>query len=178
VDQKLEAGHLNLYGTKITDAGLAHLESMQELENLFVWQTGVTSSGCKGLSQALPKLKNVRGVDLDKVAAEAAARKKEVKKIVRVDLEWGAVGTDNPPRSQGGGRISSIRSVNPRSEAVKLYWVEYGGGLNYYAEIAAGASLTRATFSKATWFMTDKDETPLGHFIATLEPSQVETPKS
>ena len=170
--------YLNLYGTKITDAGLAPLESMRELKNLFVWQTAVTGSGCDGLSRALPELKIVRGVDLDKVVAEAAANKKEVKKIVRVDLKWVAAGTNNPPRSQGGGRISNIQIVNTRSEAVKLYWVEYGGGLEYYAEIAAGGSLTRATYSKATWFITDTDETPLGHFIAPLEPSQVEIPKS
>ncbi len=170
--------YLNLYGTKVSDAGLAHLKSLRGLKNLYVWRTGVTSSGCEELSRALPDLRVVRGVDLDKAAAEATSRKKEEVEIVRVALKWIPAGTDNPPRSKGGGRISSIQIDNTRGEAVKLYWVEYGGGLKYYAEIAAGGSLTRATFSKATWFITDMDETPLGHFIATLEPSQIEIPKS
>ena len=60
---------------------------------------------------------------------------------------------------------------------MKLYWVEYGGGLKYYAEIAGGATLTRGSFSKATWLITDLNEEPLGYFTATVEPYQVVVPK-
>ncbi len=173
--------YLNLYGTDVTDAGLVHLEPLQKLQRLYVWQTGVTDDGCDNLTRSLPKLKIVRGVNLDKVAAEVAERKKmakaKEKKIVRVDLKWIPAGTETPPRSKGGGTLSSISIENTRSEAVKLYWVEYGGGLKYYADIAAGGMLTRGTFSKATWLIVDLNETPLGYFIATVEPSQVVVPK-
>ncbi len=173
--------YLNLYGTKVTDAGLVHLESLQKLERLYVWQTGVTDEGCGDLARVLPKLKIVRGVNLDKVAAEAGARKKmakaKEKKIVRVELKWVPAGTKTPPRSTGGGTLSSISIENTRSEAVKLYWVEYGGGLKYYAEIAGGGTLTRGTFSKATWLIADLNERPLGYFIATVEPSRVAIPR-
>ena len=170
--------YLNLYGTKVTDAGLAHLGSMKKLRHLYVWQTGVTGTGCDRLSRTLPGVRIVRGVDLDRVVADLEARKEPEVKIVRVELEWVPAGTENPPRSQGGGKISSIEINNNRSEAVKLYWVEYGGGLKYYTEIAAGKSLTRVTFSKATWLITDVDETPLGYFTAPVEPSTVQIPES
>ncbi len=173
--------YLNLYGTDITDAGLAHLGSMPKLQRLYVWQTGVTDEGCNSLARSLPDLKIVRGVNLDKVAADAAARKeqtkKEEKEVVRIDLDWVPAGTKTPPRSKGGGTLSSISIKNTREETVKLYWVEYGGGLKYYAEIAGGATLTRGSFSKATWLITDLNEEPLGYFTATVEPSQVVVPK-
>ncbi len=38
---------LNVYGTKITPAGLATLKHMKQLENLYVWQTGITASDVK-----------------------------------------------------------------------------------------------------------------------------------
>ena len=173
--------YLNLYGTGITDAGLAHLEAMPKLQRLYVWQTEVTDDGCDNLVRTLPDLKIVRGVNLDKVAADAVARKektkKEEKKVERVDLKWVPARTETPPRSKGGGTLSSISIKNTRDETVKLYWVEYGGGLKYYAEIAGGATLTRGSFSKATWLITDLNEEPLGYFTATVEPSQVVVPK-
>jgi len=173
--------YLNLYGTKVSDSGLVHLAALRNLERLYVWETAVTTEGCAALSRSLPELKIVRGVNLDEVAAEAEARekKKEEKKkeVVRVDLKWTPAGTETPPRSKGGGTLSSISIINSREESVKLYWVEYGGGLKYYAEIAAGDTLTRGSFSKATWLITDLNEEPLGYFTATVEPSQVKVPQ-
>ena len=173
--------YLNVYGTTVTDKGLAHLASLEDLQRLYVWETGVTDAGCDLLARSLPRLKIVRGVNLDEVAAAAEARKKESEekqeKVVRVNLDWTPAGTETPPRSTGGGILSSISIINSREEAVKLYWVEYGGGLKYYAEIAAGDTLTRGSFSKATWLITDLNEEPLGYFTAIVEPSQVEVPK-
>lgn len=174
--------YLNLYETKVSDAGLVHLKKLSKLEKLFLWQTEVTGPACDTLGRALPKVKIFRGVDLDQVAADAEARKEKEKveeeQIVRVKLKWNPAGTVNPPRSVGGGILSSMAIKNTRSDSVKLYWVEYNGNLKYYAEIAGGATLTRGTFSKATWLITDLDETPLGYFTATKEPSEVEIPKS
>ena len=173
--------YLNLYGTKVSDSGLVHLAALENLERLYVWETAVTTEGCAALSRSLPELKIVRGVNLDEVAAEAEEREKkkeeEKEEVVRVDLKWTPAGTETPPRSKGGGTLSSISIINSREESVKLYWVEYGGGLKYYAEIAAGDTLTRGSFSKATWLITDLNEEPLGYFTATVEPSQVKVPQ-
>ncbi len=38
---------LNVYGTKITPAGLETLKHMKQLENLYVWQTGITATDVK-----------------------------------------------------------------------------------------------------------------------------------
>src|SRR5216684_3874720 len=37
--------YLNVYGTAVTDVGLANLEGMKKLKNLYVWQTKVTEAG-------------------------------------------------------------------------------------------------------------------------------------
>ena len=173
--------YLNLYGTRVSDKGLVHLASLPRLERVYLWETGVTGEGCAELARSLPNLKIVRGVNLDEVAAQAEDRKKKSeekkKKVVRVNLEWTPAGTETPPRSKGGGTLSSISIINSRQESVKLYWVEYGGGLKYYAEIAAGETLTRGSFSKATWLISDLNEEPLGYFTATVEPSQVKVPE-
>ena len=45
---------LNLAETKVTDAGLAHLEGLKNLKSLYLWQTQVTPDGAEKLRQALP----------------------------------------------------------------------------------------------------------------------------
>jgi hypothetical protein len=48
---------LRLAGTRITDAGLAHLRGLKQLEQLDASGTQVTPEGLKKLRAALPKLK-------------------------------------------------------------------------------------------------------------------------
>jgi hypothetical protein len=45
--------------------------NLNNLKQLYVWQTGVTERGVEKLQKALPSLRIIRGVDLDKVAAQA-----------------------------------------------------------------------------------------------------------
>jgi hypothetical protein len=47
---------MNLYGTKVTDAGIAKLASDKALKKLFVWETGVTHDGAKKLEATVPGL--------------------------------------------------------------------------------------------------------------------------
>ena len=115
----------------------------------------------------------------------AAAIESELKKMLAlteqelieiVQLNWIPAGGAAPPRSTLG-EATTITIKNTRAQMVKLYWVEYEGALLHYADIAAGATLKRGTFSDATWVITDEKEKPLGHFIATVKPSQVDIPK-
>ena len=48
--------HLNLDGTKITDAGLPHLKGLTSLKELRLLDTGVTGTAVEELRQALPSL--------------------------------------------------------------------------------------------------------------------------
>ena len=48
--------YINLYGTKVTDAGIAKLAANKALKKLFVWQTAVTKDGAKKLEAAVPGL--------------------------------------------------------------------------------------------------------------------------
>ena len=165
--------YLNLYGTEIGDAALAELEGLRSLKQLFVWETGVTDLGVARLQRALPDLDIVRGVDLDKpVFPKLAEEEREPKE----DLEWVTEGLGDPPVSKTGSFIL-VTFENLRDEAVKLYWIEYGGGRRHYADIAAGASREQTTYSNATWLITNLSDVPLGYFRTSLKHANAIIPK-
>jgi len=65
--------YLNLYGTKVTDAGLEALKGLKNLKKLYVWQTGVTDAGAAKLTAAIP------GIDINMGWKEPAAPAAEAK---------------------------------------------------------------------------------------------------
>jgi hypothetical protein len=46
---------LNLFDTKVTDAGLVHLKGLTSLQSLTLFNTEVTDAGVEGLQSALPQ---------------------------------------------------------------------------------------------------------------------------
>ena len=70
---------LNLYNTKVTDAGLASLKDMKFLYKLYAWQSGVTEKGAAELKKALPNIDVNLGFKLAKVEPKKEDEK-EVKK--------------------------------------------------------------------------------------------------
>lgn len=169
---KLE--YLNLYSSKITDKGLGYLVELNNLRQLFVWETGVTVSGVEKLQEALPSLRIIRGVDLDKVAAEAATPK-EAPEPLEV-LTWMAVDGSPLPKSNSGDFLL-LHLENQSAHKVKLYWVDYGGGLKYYADIAAGDTREQTTYTGATWLIADVDDNHLGWFRTKSKNAKALIPK-
>ena len=55
-----QAPRLNLDGTRISDAGLAHLKELTKLSSLDINGSQVTEAGVRDLQQALPSLKIYR----------------------------------------------------------------------------------------------------------------------
>ena len=51
---------LSLNRTKVTDAGLEHLEHLTQLEDLWLYGTGVTAAGAKRLQSVLHNCKFYR----------------------------------------------------------------------------------------------------------------------
>src|SRR3989442_7685220 len=43
---------MNLYGTEVTDAGLAKLEELPKLKQLYLWQTKVTPAAAKAFADS------------------------------------------------------------------------------------------------------------------------------
>ncbi len=153
--------YLNLYGTKITDKSLVQLAGLKNLKQLYVWQTEVTDVGVDQLKKALPGLKVVRGVDLNKVVA---VKKPEPKP--EDNLKWIAAAPDVKPPKSKPGSFTVITFQNKRDHRIKLYWMDYGGSLKLYGEIDKGADRQQNTYSDAVWLVTDEKDKPLGYFIS------------
>ena len=163
--------YLNLYGTKITDKALAHLGGLKKLRQLYVWQTGVTDEGVARLAKALPELRIVRGVDLSKIVAVKPPPPRPSE-----PLKWMVFTEGVPPRSVPGSG-TEIHFLNNMPIKVKVYWVEYGGGLKLYGELEPGGKRIQNTFSQASWLITDGNEKPLGYFRTTQKVGKAVIPK-
>ena len=156
--------YLNLYGTQVSDAGLKYLEPLQKLRHLYVWQTKVTEQGAENLKKVLPNLTVSLGVELDTI--EVIEKKEEPE--VFVDLEWlPQGGAKEPPKKSIAGSGMRIIFINQRKDPVKVFWVDYGGGLKQYGEIQAGAKKEQNSFSQAVWLITNVADKRLGYFITT-----------
>ena len=164
--------YLNLYATKITDKSLDQLASIKNLKQLYVWQTDVTDEGVARFKKARPKVKIVRGLDLSKVVV---IKKPEPKPMDT--LKWIAASDQKPPKSKTGS-FTTVVFENKSGRKVKLYWVEYGGGLKIYGTLDVGATREQNTFSDATWLITDEKDKPLGYFISTQKLAKAVIPKA
>ncbi len=150
--------YLNLYGTGVGDKALEHLKGLKNLKQLYLWQTKVTASGVEKLQKALPGVRVSRGVVLANLVAL-----KEPEPEVEEELKWIPAGGAKPPKSTPGTFIM-VTFENKRSQRVKLYWVDYGGGLKLYGEIDPGANRRQTTYSGASWLVKDLNEQSLGYF--------------
>lgn len=159
--------YLNLYGTKVTDAGLKHLVGLTNLEQLYVWQTKVTDGGAANLKKQLPKLDVVMGVDLSKIPIPAPAPPKKPP----VPLKWITKDIAQAPKSVTGPN-TRVTFENKRSKPVKVYWIGYGGEHKLYHTLASNQKREQNTYAKATWLVTELDDSPLGYFI-TGEPESI-----
>lgn len=165
----LHLEYLNLYGTSVTDKALEHLTGMKKLEQLYLWQTKVTAEGVTKLERALPKVRVLRGVDLEKlVMAKAPEPKMEEK------LKW-MPGSQKPPKSTPGSNIIVVFE-NKGKQKVKLHWAKYDGGLQLYGEIDPGGNRRQNTYSGAYWVVTDLADNQLGYFRTGQKYATAEIP--
>jgi hypothetical protein len=167
--QELE--YLNLYSTKVSDLGLSKLKDLKNLKKLYLWQTNVTNEGVKQLETALPDLKIIQGVDLDKIIPVKKPPPRPTE-----DLKWIPSTGEMPPRSISGDNTTIIFH-NQMKRKVKIYWVEYNGKLKLYGEIAPGGTREQNTFSTASWLVTDMEDTYLGYFRTSSKVGKALIPK-
>jgi len=164
-----ELEYLNLYQTQVSDKGLEHLSGLKKLKKIYLWDTKVSDRGFEKLQDALPQLVISRGLDLEKLAAEAP---KPPPPKPRVPMKWLPYGgTESPPAKSIPGSSIQVTFINKTKNTVKLVWIDYGGGQKLYGEISAGGKRDQNTYSKAVWLITDLSDKPLGQFVTTKEDS-------
>jgi hypothetical protein len=73
--------YINLFDTKITDAGIAALSKLKGLKKVYCWQTKVTIAGVNALKKALPSVEVDMGWQ-DKIPSTDTTKKVEEKKVV------------------------------------------------------------------------------------------------
>ena len=92
------------------------------------------------------------------------------------ELPWLAVADEPPPKSVPGAS-TTVFFENKSSDTVKVYWVQYGGGLKFYGNLEPGATREQSTFSDASWLITDEADKPLGYFRTTQKAGFAVIPK-
>ena len=75
-------------------------------------------------------------------------------------------GGRSPPSSVPGSSTEAV-FLNETDRKVKVYRVDYGGGLKLYGELDPGGTRRQDTFSGARWLMTAEKDKPLGYFRTT-----------
>lgn len=167
--------YLNLYDTNISDRSLEQLKGLKRLQRLYVWRTEVTDAGVAQLTTALPDLKIVRGVDLNKIVTAAAIEQDTP--TPKIDLKWTATGdrADVPKRSLNGIN-TQVFFENKSKQRVKLYWVSYGGELRQYAELDPGEIRQQNSYSRNIWMITDINDQTLGYFVVVEDVSRAVIP--
>ena len=159
--------YLNLYQTQVSDDGLRHLSDLKKLKKLFLWDTKVSDEGVRELKKSLPQLFVSRGLNLEKLAADAP---KPSPPKPRASMKWlSSSGTESPPTKSTPGSPIQVTFLNKSKQPVKLVWMDYGGGQKLYGEISAGGSREQNTYSDAVWLITDLNDKPLGHFVTGQE---------
>ncbi len=63
VAQLKELEWLNLYGTKVTDAGLLKLKSLPKLKKLYLWDSKATPEGAAALKKEIPEMEAYFGAN-------------------------------------------------------------------------------------------------------------------
>ena len=72
---------INLYNTKVTDAGLSVLKNMKFLRKVYAWKSGITENGAAELKKVLPNVDVNLGFKLAKVEPKKEEKKEEVKQV-------------------------------------------------------------------------------------------------
>lgn len=88
-----------------------------------------------------------------------------------IALPWTVADKESPPKSEPGSP-TTIVFHNNTDRKVKIFWVNYGGGLQLYRKLNPDRSYKQRTFSSHTWLITDEKDKPLGYFRATRKAGQ------
>ncbi|MEU1370640.1 protein kinase [Streptomyces sp. NPDC005803] len=75
-------------------------------------------------------------------------------------------------RSMDSVISTQIEFVNQRSEAVRIYWLDYQGSRTLYTQLAPGAAYIQQTYVSHPWIITNTAETPLVIFQPTETPGR------
>jgi len=91
--------------------------------------------------------------------------KSKAEVVPKGPLEWIPAGTEAPTPSLPGTAMT-VTFKNESGCIVRIYWISYKGQRQQYGgDLKPGATFKQATYSNATWIITDENDKPLGHFV-------------
>jgi von Hippel-Lindau disease tumor supressor len=68
-------------------------------------------------------------------------------------------------RSKNSNTPAKIRFVNERDETIRIFWLDFGGAMRFYAEIEPGARLLQPTYLTHPWIILDNTGNCTGPFM-------------
>jgi hypothetical protein len=86
---------------------------------------------------------------------------------VNLKLKWTSAKDTEIPNSQKNETSTWVMFRNQSGKRVKVGWYNFEGKLHLYEELPPGHDFSQKTFAGHTWVVTDKDENPLGFFVAS-----------
>ena len=89
------------------------------------------------------------------------------------ELEPLPISAEPALRSHVSDQDTEVEFVNGRSEAVVIYWLDFGGRRVRYHRLPPGASYVQPTFVTHPWVITTTDNRPLVIIQPTSEPHRI-----
>ncbi len=65
-------------------------------------------------------------------------------------------------RSKRGDEPAEMAFVNKSPHTIRIYWINYDGGRQFYAEVRPGREHVQRTYRTHPWVVTDRRENCLG----------------
>ncbi|MGH6742518.1 MAG: hypothetical protein ACREDY_26400 [Bradyrhizobium sp.] len=73
------------------------------------------------------------------------------------------------------GKISTqVTFVNAYGATIRIYWLNYNGGRQFYQQLAAGRSFAVNTYVTHPWVVTDSDENCIEVYLPQPRPSTIQ----
>lgn len=147
------------------------LAALNARGTLWVWNTTKNDGQWNVEPLSTKSLPIDRNIPID---FEAPVLPKPAKQPL-VSLKWNTEDIDKAPKSELG-ESTLLTFQNKRNSDVKVYWIGYDGERILYHVLSPNEEVDQGTYAKATWFITDTNDKPLGYFVTVESDSKAVIP--
>ena len=154
-------------------AKLVHRQALELSPGRFNADTGPLLRMLERILTELQAPPAVTDPEVTAVAAPTDAADEQLGGGTWPELEPLPISAEPTLRSHVSDQDTEVEFVNGRSEAVVIYWLDFGGRRIRYHRLPPGASYVQPTFVTHPWVITTTDNRPLVIIQPTSEPRRI-----